>query len=239
MLTWNPPPQKKKKPALQAFAAVICDSGPLANTAHHPAWGRISETYGEDPYLISQTGVAVTTTMQAPQNGTIKNALTTRHFIGYHKTNTMPDPTMTITDRDLYDAYLPGYQAFQDAADAEGRTPPPQKERLPPETYDDNSFPFFPFLFFFLSTSSLFLEGGGGCKYVDTRPPVYYVMLTCLHNHYNTLSATFFLSFEKGLCVLLDRLTEYRPAPTNACFRTLYEENGGQALSFSRTAATL
>ena len=31
----------------QAFAAIICDSGPLANTAHHPAWGRISETYGE------------------------------------------------------------------------------------------------------------------------------------------------------------------------------------------------
>ena len=30
----------------QAFAAIICDSGPLANTAHHPAWGRISETYG-------------------------------------------------------------------------------------------------------------------------------------------------------------------------------------------------
>jgi hypothetical protein len=39
----------------QAFAAVICDSGPLANTAHHPAWGRIAETYGEDPYLVKLT----------------------------------------------------------------------------------------------------------------------------------------------------------------------------------------
>ena len=58
----------------QDFAAVICDSGPLANTAHHPAWGRISETYGEDPYLIAQTGVAVTRTMQGLENGTLKNA---------------------------------------------------------------------------------------------------------------------------------------------------------------------
>ena len=150
----------KKKPALQAFAAVICDSGPLANTAHHPAWGRISETYGEDPYLISQTGVAVTTTMQAPQNGTIKNALTTRHFIGYHKTNTMPDPTMTITDRDLYDAYLPGYQAFQDAADAEGRTPPPKKKdylrrlmmTIPFLSFHSFSSSYAPSLFFDAST---------------------------------------------------------------------------------------
>ena len=66
---------------------MICDSGPLANTAHHPAWGRISETYGEDPYLIAQTGVAVTQTMQAEQNGTLKNALTTRHFIGTNRSH--------------------------------------------------------------------------------------------------------------------------------------------------------
>jgi hypothetical protein len=58
----------------QTLKAVICDSGPLANTAHHPAWGRISETYGEDPYLIARTGVAVTRTMQGLQNGTLKNA---------------------------------------------------------------------------------------------------------------------------------------------------------------------
>ena len=30
----------------------VCDGGPLANTAHDPRWGRISETYGEDPYVL-------------------------------------------------------------------------------------------------------------------------------------------------------------------------------------------
>jgi hypothetical protein len=113
----------------QAFAAVICDSGPLANTAHHPAWGRISETYSEDPYLVSRMGVVVTREMQARQatdggggsgDTTLKTALTTRHFLGYHQTNTMPDPQMNVSTRDLYDAYLPGYKAFALEGGAEG-----------------------------------------------------------------------------------------------------------------------
>lgn len=104
----------------QAYAAVICDSGPLANTAHHPAWGRISETYGEDPFLISRLGATVTSVMQARDRGVLKTALTTRHFMGYHHTNTMPDPTMVVTERDLYDAYLPGYKAFAIDGGAEG-----------------------------------------------------------------------------------------------------------------------
>lgn len=104
----------------QAYAAVICDSGPLANTAHHPAWGRISETYGEDPVLVSRIGSTVTSVMQARDAGVLRTALTTRHYMGYHKTNTMPVPTMEVSERDLYDAYLPGYHAFAVEGGAEG-----------------------------------------------------------------------------------------------------------------------
>jgi beta-glucosidase len=104
----------------QAYAAVICDSGPLANTAHHPAWGRISETYGEDPYMISRAGVITTLAMQADVDGTRKTATTTRHYMGYHKTNTMPTPVMNVTGRDLYDSYLPGYAAMQTEGGADG-----------------------------------------------------------------------------------------------------------------------
>ena len=106
----------------QAFAAVVCDSGPLANTAHNPAWGRISETYGEDPYLVARTGVMATQAMQSvdKDSGVLKTALTTRHYIGYHHTDTMPVPSMNVTERDLHDAYLPGYEAFQTEAEADG-----------------------------------------------------------------------------------------------------------------------
>ena len=104
----------------QAFAGVICDSGPLANTAHHPAWGRISETYGEDPYLISRVGVAVTKALQAERDGTMRTTTTTRHYMGYHQTNTMPTPAMQVSERDLRDSYLPGYQAMQTEGRADG-----------------------------------------------------------------------------------------------------------------------
>jgi beta-glucosidase len=43
----------------QQLVGVQCDGGPLANTATDPRWGRISETYGEDPYLCSQVGCSV------------------------------------------------------------------------------------------------------------------------------------------------------------------------------------
>ena len=102
----------------QAFAGVICDSGPLANTAHHPAWGRISETYGEDPYLISQVGVAVTKALQAERDGVMRATTTTRHYMGYHQTNTMPTPAMQVSERDLRDSYLPGYVSTATVAPA-------------------------------------------------------------------------------------------------------------------------
>lgn len=36
---------------------LSCDGGPLANSAHDPRWGRIAETYGEDPMHIQTMGV--------------------------------------------------------------------------------------------------------------------------------------------------------------------------------------
>lgn len=39
-----------------SWQGVQCDGGPLANTAHDPRWGRISECYGEDPRLAAIIG---------------------------------------------------------------------------------------------------------------------------------------------------------------------------------------
>ena len=49
-----------------AGSALSCDGGPLANSAHDPRWGRISETYGEDPVHIQLMGVAVMNGLQNP-----------------------------------------------------------------------------------------------------------------------------------------------------------------------------
>ena len=76
---------------------------------------------GEDPFVIAQVGVATTKVMQAENaDGVRKTSTTTRHYMGYHKTNTMPTPTMTVSERDLYDSYLPGYEAMQVSGGADG-----------------------------------------------------------------------------------------------------------------------
>lgn len=95
--------------------SLSCDGGPLANSAHDPRWGRISETYGEDPYLITRMGTTATRAMQQPLadvNGRVflKTSQTTRHFLGYHQSNEMPVPAIKVTERDLRDQFLPAYE---------------------------------------------------------------------------------------------------------------------------------
>ena len=45
---------------------LSCDGGPLANSAHDQRWGRISETYGEDPMHIQTMGVSAMHGLQSP-----------------------------------------------------------------------------------------------------------------------------------------------------------------------------
>ena len=71
---------------------LSCDGGPLANSAHDPRWGRISETYGEDPHHIQTMGVAAMRGLQSPApvpGGGASDVFfatrqVTRHYIGYH-----------------------------------------------------------------------------------------------------------------------------------------------------------
>jgi beta-glucosidase len=55
---------------------------PLADTARDPRWGRVEETYGEDPYLV---GSMATAFVRGLQNATPEApvAATLKHFIGY------------------------------------------------------------------------------------------------------------------------------------------------------------
>ena len=55
---------------------------PVMDIAIDPRWGRVHETYGEDPYLAAAFGVAYTRGMQGsnPATGVIATA---KHFLGY------------------------------------------------------------------------------------------------------------------------------------------------------------
>ena len=55
---------------------------PVLDVARDPRWGRVEETYGEDPYLVGRLGTAYVRGLQTDdlRNGVIATA---KHFLGY------------------------------------------------------------------------------------------------------------------------------------------------------------
>jgi beta-glucosidase len=59
---------------------------PVLDLAQDPRWGRVEETYGEDPYLNARMGVAAITGLQGGTSGTTDRrhvGATTKHFAGH------------------------------------------------------------------------------------------------------------------------------------------------------------
>jgi beta-glucosidase len=61
---------------------VLQGLSPVLDVARDPRWGRIEETFGEDPYLIATMGIAYVKGLQGDdlENGV---AATLKHFVGY------------------------------------------------------------------------------------------------------------------------------------------------------------
>lgn len=55
---------------------------PLLDVCRDPRWGRTEETFGEDPYLVTQMGVAYVEGLQAADEGGMAMA-TGKHFVAY------------------------------------------------------------------------------------------------------------------------------------------------------------
>lgn len=83
--TWDPELVRQMAEMIgQQMAAIGIRQAlsPLADTARDPRWGRIEETYGEDPYLV---GTMATAYVKALQNAVPEKPIlaTVKHFIGY------------------------------------------------------------------------------------------------------------------------------------------------------------
>jgi len=86
---------------------------PNINIFRDPRWGRGQETYGEDPYLTSRMGVAFVKGLQGDHPKYRKTDATAKHFAVHsgpehnrHEFDAHP------TERDLYETYLPAFQAL-------------------------------------------------------------------------------------------------------------------------------
>jgi beta-glucosidase len=85
--TWEPGLVKKMMEAARKQMLVVGvrqGLSPVLDVARDPRWGRIEETFGEDPYLISRMGVEYVRGLQGEdiRNGVIA---TVKHFAGYGK----------------------------------------------------------------------------------------------------------------------------------------------------------
>lgn len=106
-----------------SWQGVNCDGGPLANTVHDPRWGRVSETYGEDPFLSASMGVVATQALQAPSpdGAWLTTAQVTRHYLGYHSATDLPRGGEEYIDLFSFtDQQELPYRSFQVQGGAEG-----------------------------------------------------------------------------------------------------------------------
>ena len=85
-------------------------AGICINLLRNPRWGRAQETYGEDPFLLSKMGVALTKAVQ--EKGVIACP---KHYAVNSIENVRFDVNVKCEDKTLFEVYLPHFKACIDA----------------------------------------------------------------------------------------------------------------------------
>ncbi|MEM9207879.1 MAG: glycoside hydrolase family 3 N-terminal domain-containing protein [Pseudomonadota bacterium] len=90
---------------------------PMIDVARDPRWGRIAESLGEDPYLISMLGAAMVRGFQGDELAAIGSvAACAKHFAGYGAVESGRDYAATnIPENEMRNVYLRPFKAAVDA----------------------------------------------------------------------------------------------------------------------------
>ena len=118
--SWNPELVERgaRIAALEAATAgVNWTFAPMIDISRDPRWGRVAESFGEDPYLTSRLAVAMVDGFQGDDLaalGTI--AAGAKHFAGYGASEAGRDyNTTNIPENELRNVHLPPFKAAVDA----------------------------------------------------------------------------------------------------------------------------
>jgi len=93
---------------------------PNVNIFRDPRWGRGQETYGEDPYLTSQMGIAVVKGLQGPDDAKYRKLLACAKHYAVHSGPEWSRHELNLNNidpRELYETYLPTFKALVQEAD--------------------------------------------------------------------------------------------------------------------------
>ena len=89
---------------------------PNVNIFRDPRWGRGQETYGEDPYLTGILGASFVRGLQGDHPKYLKTAACAKHYAVHSGPEKLRHEfNAVVTDRELYDTYLPAFKSLIDA----------------------------------------------------------------------------------------------------------------------------
>ena len=94
---------------------------PVVDVAREPRWGRVEETYGEDPYLVSRLGIAAVRGFQGDSKFRDKKHViaTLKHFVGHGQPESgMNCAPSNVSMRVLRETFLYPFKAVLDNAGA-------------------------------------------------------------------------------------------------------------------------
>ncbi|HEX3601594.1 MAG TPA: glycoside hydrolase family 3 N-terminal domain-containing protein, partial [Lacipirellulaceae bacterium] len=87
---------------------------PVVDVARDPRWGRVEETFGEDPYLVSQMGIAAVEGFQGDATFTDKRHViaTLKHFAAHgHPESGNNCAPVNVSERILREVFLSTFEA--------------------------------------------------------------------------------------------------------------------------------
>ena len=92
--------------------AQVCNGGPVGNIARDPRWGRLSETFGEDPFLAGTLALASVQGLQTPNvtNPFLATAAVVGRMVGFSGPLNEESFDAIIDDRTLADSYMPPFE---------------------------------------------------------------------------------------------------------------------------------
>ncbi|HIJ70783.1 MAG TPA: beta-glucosidase [Planctomycetes bacterium] len=122
--SWNP---KLVEEVFKVISKEIRSRGshqantPMLDVCRDPRWGRIEESYGEDPYLTAQFAVAIVRGLQGTDETINKEHIvaTIKHFAGYGLTEGGLNKTPAfLSERTMREVVLPPFKAAVEQAGA-------------------------------------------------------------------------------------------------------------------------
>jgi len=113
--TWNPELTEisaKITSYESKSASLPWNFNPNADVAMSPLWGRISESFGEDPYLVSEMTNAYVKGSQQNDVGNLENtAICLKHFLGYGAGKNGKDrANAIIPEKNIRQYFLPPFE---------------------------------------------------------------------------------------------------------------------------------